>query len=87
MNTQPVTWRFRNATWAVIAKAMMAPAAMSVSDVAVFMVLDPFIKDGCEPGHLGAALFSPRTGSTPAGWRGAVLARAGGFALAGSRWR
>ena len=29
----------------MIAKATMAPTAMSVSDVAVFMVSDPFIKD------------------------------------------
>ena len=29
--------------WAVIAKAMMAPTATNVSDVAVFMLLDPFI--------------------------------------------
>src|ERR1700733_6326378 len=61
MSTQPVTWRFRNPRWAVIAKAMMAPAATRMSDVAVFMAGDPFIKDGCEPGHLGAVFF-PRAG-------------------------
>jgi hypothetical protein len=37
MSTQPATWRFRNATWALIAKAMMAPAATTVSDVAVYV--------------------------------------------------
>src|ERR1700683_3449927 len=50
MHTQPATWRFRNATWAVIAKAIMAPAATSVSDVAVFMLLAPFFKSGAAPG-------------------------------------
>ena len=48
---------------AVIAKAMIAPTATSVSDVAVFMLLDPFVKDGCEPGQLGAA-FSARAGGS-----------------------
>jgi hypothetical protein len=63
VDQMPVTWRFRNAMWAVIAKAMMAPAATSVSDVAVFMVGDPFIKDGSGSGHLGAA-FCGRAGGS-----------------------
>ena len=71
MRTQPVTWRFRNAMWAVIAKAMMAPAATSVSDVAVSWWVIPSSKTGAGP--VSSARRFPR-----------VLA---GFGLAGAGWR